>query len=376
MFRLGKDEWGKFLDPLYHESTETKQAFEAWDRSAQISQIRAVALLTAVLYVLFFMIDRMVLTDYVQAFAIWLHLYFLVPILLFIALLTYIAAGYRVLILLLSFAPVLANFGNVFLSGMLYNSGAVYLAELFSPEIYLSVIWIFAISGLRFRYALASASVSSLASLAYTLFYVDMPTESLYMHTLWMVSAFSFGVLSALLLSKKNKQIFLHSRKLERLATTDMLSGLCNRMQMQAWLEAEIKRAERYARYFSIILIDLDHFKAINDTYGHNEGDRVIQTLSRLLASSIREADRVGRWGGEEFLVLLPETAPAEAIIVAEDIRLLIAQSDFSPVPLVHVSAGVTGYREGDSLMQVVQRADEALYQAKENGRNQVCWHA
>jgi diguanylate cyclase (GGDEF)-like protein len=199
-----------------------------------------------------------------------------------------------------------------------------------------------------------------------------MPKEIFYLHQLWMFSAFSFGVMTALILEKNNKRIFLDARKLEQLATIDKLSGLYNRMKIENYCEMEIDKVKRYNEVFSVILIDIDYFKEINDDYGHNIGDRVISSISKILQSSIRRVDYVGRWGGEEFLILLPKTTAQQAFQIAEKIRITIMEEDFSPAQNITISAGITEYMQGDTTEKIIQRADEELYKAKESGRNQI----
>ncbi|MBN2870529.1 MAG: GGDEF domain-containing protein [Campylobacterales bacterium] len=355
------------LDPLYHESRDVKQAFREWDKDSRTVQIRSVTFLTALLYIIFSFIDREILTGEALSFAMTLHLYFLPPLLFLISAMTYAPKLYRIMTLLLALAPLLANLGNLYLSGM-----SPRLAEIYSPEIYLSIIWMFAISGLRFLHALISASVAVAASVAYHLSF-DVPDPLFHLHLLWISSAYSFGVLSALILDRTNKRIFMDARELEHLATTDKLSGLYNRMKIESFCVAEIERAKRYQEDFSIILLDIDYFKTVNDIYGHNAGDRVIENLSKIMTESVRSVDKVGRWGGEEFLILLPETSLDKGFAVAEHLRIRISEGDFSPVPQVRISAGVTAYRNGDTVEKMVQRADEGLYRAKEGGRNRSC---
>lgn len=358
------------LDPLYDASSEQRRAFEEWDRPSRTLQIRSITFLTGLLYIVFSFIDGMLLPAYALPFGTLMHLYVLPPLLFVISAMTYVKKLYRVTVVILALSPVIANLGNLYLYGILYPVSP-YLAEIYTPEVSLSIIWMFAISGLRLPFALASASVTIAAHLAYEL-YLGIPFEVLCIHSLWIVAAVSFGILSALILDKKSKQIFLDSRELEYLATTDKLSGLYNRMKIEAYCLEEIERVRRYGGTFSIILLDIDHFKEINDTCGHNVGDHVIQKLAQIMSESVRSVDRTGRWGGEEFLILLPETGGEQAFGVAEHLRRHIEESDFSPACRVLISAGVAEYAPGDTIEKIVQRADEALYAAKEGGRNQT----
>ena len=360
-----------YFDPLLeNESLNLKKEFEAWDKPARTIQIRILSLLTGLLYITASYIERDILSSDTLSFATSLHLYFLPPLLFFISAMTFFRMLYTPMILILAVSPVLANIGNLYLTELL-RSSPIYLSELYSTEVYLIVIWIFAISGLRFSYAIISASICFILTLGYQ-FYSLMPKEIFYLHQLWMFSAFSFGVMTALILEKNNKRIFLDARKLEQLATVDKLSGLYNRMKIETYCDMEIDRAERYNEIFSMILIDIDYFKEINDAHGHNIGDRVISNISKVLQSSIRCVDYVGRWGGEEFLILLPKTTAQQAFQIAEKIRITIMEEDFSPAQNITISAGITEYIQGDTTEKIIQRADDELYKAKESGRNQI----
>lgn len=121
-------------------------------------------------------------------------------------------------------------------------------------------------------------------------------------------------------------------------------------------------------------MLDIDHFKAVNDTYGHNTGDMVLQEFAKILQSTCRETDTVGRWGGEEFLIICPDTDRRAALTLAETIRANIEANDFPGVEQVTASLGVGLCQPDDNIDTVMERTDAALYQAKANGRNQVCF--
>ncbi len=163
------------------------------------------------------------------------------------------------------------------------------------------------------------------------------------------------------------------SAELEVLATTDNLTGIANRTKLQHALTQEISRIRRYAtESLCVVLIDVDRFKRINDLYGHLEGDRVLKQLARLLEENTRETDLAGRWGGEEFMLLLPLTPLEHATRFSERLRKTIAETAFKVQDPITVSLGVAQYQPDESLEHLFQRADEALYRAKEGGRNRV----
>ncbi len=161
-------------------------------------------------------------------------------------------------------------------------------------------------------------------------------------------------------------------KEIERLSVTDTLTGLNNRRRLDDLFSQEYDRFNRYKRHFSMILLDIDHFKQVNDKYGHKIGDKVLIEMGEVLASNVRKNDLVGRWGGEEFLLICPETTIDGAIKLAEKIRQLIEKTEFTEVRKVTASFGVTVAVKGDSDENMFIRADNALYKAKSNGRNCV----
>lgn len=162
------------------------------------------------------------------------------------------------------------------------------------------------------------------------------------------------------------------NQALEILSVTDRLTGLANRRKLESTLQSEVLRARRYGKIFSIIMLDVDRFKNINDSFGHPAGDAVLTQLAGILRGNARETDIVGRWGGEEFLVICPESDLQVVTALAERYRIEMEQYDFGPVGQVTSSFGVTACQEGDDSQRLIQRADEALYRAKNAGRNRV----
>ena len=163
------------------------------------------------------------------------------------------------------------------------------------------------------------------------------------------------------------------SNLLEYQASHDNLTGLFNRNKFNSLFGKEIRRGLRYSSRLSLVLFDIDFFKVVNDTHGHQVGDEVLKEISTIVNQSVREHDTVVRWGGEEFLILLPETQVDGANIVAEKIRSRIYEGQLTKKKLnISASFGVTVMHENDSEDSFIARADEALYEAKESGRNKV----
>lgn len=166
--------------------------------------------------------------------------------------------------------------------------------------------------------------------------------------------------------------VFTDITRLNELATQDILTGLSNRFQFDKVLDHSINMAIRNGRPLSMLLIDIDHFKAVNDRYGHLEGDEVLKRLTVILRDGVRKSDIVARWGGEELVVLLPDSELSSAVKLAEKLRQRIEDSDFSPVERVTCSIGVVQWQEGENTDSLFHRVDEKLYAAKEGGRNRV----
>lgn len=159
---------------------------------------------------------------------------------------------------------------------------------------------------------------------------------------------------------------------MEKIAMTDMLTGIYNRYAFFKLLETEQDKSNRYETKFSMIMFDLDFFKTVNDTYGHDVGDKVLIEVVQKVGECLRKSDTCGRIGGEEFLILLPHTEIDGAVDMAERIRHFIAEHSFEFVGEVTVSMGVVQYSADESIKSFVKRADIALYRSKELGRNRV----
>ena len=170
-----------------------------------------------------------------------------------------------------------------------------------------------------------------------------------------------------------NQALQVANTELSRLATTDPLTGTWNRRHFEEAAVLEAERAQRYAVPLSLLLFDVDHFKAINDHYGHQVGDQVLVTLADAVRAHLRAMDLLARWGGEEFVILLPHCSTAEAVRVADKLRLLVAELPFPVVGQVTVSLGAGELGPEETLDAWLKRVDDALYAAKAGGRNRVC---
>ena len=160
--------------------------------------------------------------------------------------------------------------------------------------------------------------------------------------------------------------------KLELLSQTDQLTKLKNRLYIDEMLQKQYYRFLRNGENCSVILIDIDYFKSVNDTYGHIVGDLVLIEFANILSTNIRQSDIAGRWGGEEFLIILPHTKIEQAKESAKKLKVLVSNFNFPKVGAKTASFGVAGFKQGMSIEQLLENADKALYKSKKNGRNQV----
>lgn len=170
---------------------------------------------------------------------------------------------------------------------------------------------------------------------------------------------------------RERQRVKKYAQNLEEIAITDGLTGLYNHRFVRQRLEEEIAKARRYKRKLSVIMLDIDHFKKLNDTQGHQYGDYVLKRIAEILQESVRNTDTIGRYGGEEFIIICSETGLAESYMLANRLRAEIERSEFKRQVQVTISGGVADLNEENS-QQLVEKADRCLYSAKRLGRNRI----
>jgi len=198
-------------------------------------------------------------------------------------------------------------------------------------------------------------------------------------HTLYVLKIeFTFATfiipsIAGILFGAMLAHIKILSEQLSKIAYTDSLTHIYNRLHFAHFLDAEIDKVKRYGGTFSIIFFDLDHFKMVNDNFGHLVGDEVLEKVTSIVSTANRSADIFARYGGEEFIILTPETDISGALIHAERLRNDIENYKFKTVGQITSSFGVTEFIvESDTVENLLDRVDKALYLAKDNGRNRV----
>lgn len=173
-------------------------------------------------------------------------------------------------------------------------------------------------------------------------------------------------------LQKAQEEIEKKNKELNILATTDKLTGIFNRLKLDRLLEQELLRSKRYKSTFAIAILDVDFFKNVNDTYGHQVGDMVLQQMAKIIDKTTRDTDFVGRWGGEEFLIICIEINADDILKLMQRVRENIKNHFFANQTHISASFGVTLYKDNDNIETILKRADEALYKAKETGRDKI----
>ena len=297
---------------------------------------------------------------------------------------------------LLYFMPL-----TLFIGGLTWGSIVLLPGISSSPQLYLVTVLILAIVGIvsvhnlcfnrpcltAFTIGLTAATIvrslsdttgmySALAIAGFVL----LLFIQLYAHTVrqlflnLIISRMTSDVLAGKL-KRGNEQVVEAMDQLRIMATLDPLTQCMNRRALMETLSNELTRQKRYGVSFGVIMLDLDHFKSINDNYGHGTGDAVLQATAEQLRTNLRPTDSVARWGGEEFLCLIAHADVNELVAKAEQICLSMSQIHFEHANDVKVTAslGVAVYQDGQSIKEIIDRADRAMYRAKNTGRNRVC---
>lgn len=256
---------------------------------------------------------------------------------------------------------------------------AILSAEVFRlPTIYIAILYVLAVifilpRGVSFVFYLL---VSAGAVVVIPKFHPTI-VESSYVADIMSNGAIAWIISSMIYRSfisdfLKTKTIEEKNRELEDLSTRDRLTGLFNRRKLDSVVEEAHARSVRYGAEYSVIILDIDHFKLINDNRGHHAGDLVLREIATVLADSVREVDTCGRWGGEEFLVICPETDLAHARALAERLRGLVEARPIGHNSGITASFGVATSREAGDAENLIRIADDRLYLAKDRGRNRV----
>jgi diguanylate cyclase (GGDEF)-like protein len=176
------------------------------------------------------------------------------------------------------------------------------------------------------------------------------------------------AIVGGRLIARQNEQY----AEIKRMSEHDYLTGVYNRRTVNDVLSKEISRCKRHGHPLSVILLDIDYFKETNDQFGHSAGDKLLVAVANILRNSTRTSDVIGRWGGEEFIVVCPQTEEEGALLMAEKLRRIVQDHKFAGAGYKTVSMGVAEYQPEDDADSIVNRADKALYEAKHRGKNRI----
>ncbi len=217
--------------------------------------------------------------------------------------------------------------------------------------------------------------ISYLASLTFYIITIIKSTEdqsTLYASIILSFILIAICIFSIYRIERFKRIIFLEQKRLEKMSITDPLTGIYNKRKFLTDLNNQIENVKRYRSDFSLIILDIDYFKAINDKYGHIIGDEILIEITKVINNSIRDVDIFARIGGEEFAIILPNTKQKDAHFLANRLKLDIYKHSFKNIKEITCSFGVGQYYSGD-IIDFIDSVDKALYMAKESGRNKVC---
>ena len=348
------------------EDRRINKKFLHWKQENSYKQITYISLVTGVLYILLSFINRYTAPQEIANFIANVQLFLIAPYILIVSYLGHKKKNFFYVETLLFLAPLLASSMHLIIISKLDSFNT------YQVELYLMIFWIFTISGLRLVHSLiTSIIVYILGGIGAYILY-NSQIDQLIIHIAWMSVSMIFGFSGGFLLQDAQKNTFLKQMELEKIATIDKLTGLNNRVRFDKILNNELQRALRYKNKLGLMIIDIDQFKEVNDTYGHQVGDEVLVKLSNALKKNMRKSDTIFRWGGEEFIIIALEVNEKTLSKIAQHLRKVVERLNFDKVGQKTISIGTTLSTSEDNLHSLIKRADKALYKAKEANRNCV----
>lgn len=340
--------------------------FFKWREDFAYKQITYITAVTATMYILLGITNIFIAPCEILTLAVILEIFVIAPMLYFISYISYKKKDFLYVELSLFLSPIIAASLHVYIISHL---------EVYNPyqvELYLMIFWIYTLSGLRLSHSIITSLIIYLIGIVAPYILYEEQFNSFVLHTTWMSISMIFGFVGGYLLIESQKDTFLKQIQLEKMAIEDKLTGLYNRTKLDEVLTHQLQRSSRYNESIGLLIIDIDFFKSVNDTYGHLVGDKILVKITELIKSNLRSSDTLFRWGGEEFIILSLETHKEEAINIAQKIRKHIKEETLEIIGTKTISVGVTTNHEGDDINSIIKRADEALYIAKNSGRDCV----
>lgn len=346
------------------KDTSFNQKFNEWREEYSYKQITYVSLCTGIIYVLFAIINKLTAPIEIASLISNIQLYLVSPFLFFVSYFGYKKKAFSYIEILLFLAPVYAASMHLYILSHLQNY------SIYQTELYLMIFWIYTVSGLRFIHSIVTSLIVFFIGIIGSYLLYPNHTNELIIYTAWMSTSMIFGFLGAYLFQESQKSTFTKQMELENIANTDKLTGLHNRVQFDQTLTMELDKTFRYNYSIGILMLDVDFYKSVNDTYGHMIGDKVLIEIAKRLKENIRFSDTIYRWGGEEFIILTQTIEKEALMMLAENIRQKVEDIAFDIVGHITVSIGATLSNKDDSTSSIIKRVDEALYLAKNSGRN------
>lgn len=337
-----------------------------WHYEQNNKQIQYILALTGIIYILMGLVNLSTFSSDNYSMLVFIQLFLIPSYAFFISYLAYKKATFSSLETLLFLAPIF----TVLIHTFLFPNMSSY--STYQTELYLLIFWTLTISGLRLEKAIIASFIVFIIGILYPYFFFQDHESAFILHTMWMSISILFGTVGGFLIYQSNKETFKKEKELQHLATVDTLTGLNNRHYLTKYSDTAFASAKRHKEEISIIICDIDHFKEVNDTYGHLTGDKVIQAFASLLQENKRTEDLTARYGGEEFVMVLPKCNALSAKDKAEKIRIALCKMEIEGIKIT-ASFGVAQMTSlHKDFEDILKDADEALYRAKKNGRNQV----
>ena len=366
----------KNMFTLRYLDTDKESLFSVSIKDIRQKQMFYLLLITAFFYILGIGVDLLILQGTQLSYAISLH-----SLITFFLIFSILSLLSNTLNYVAKYIVVISVFIAAVGSLMLTTVGIFY----YIVEVYVIMVWVFTLIGFKFLEALIVNILIVILQIALISFYKPLSYETTVVHILILSASFTMGLVGGYIMEfyaranfENELDIIDMQKELQKQANYDYLTNLYNRRYFNETAQSFMKIAKRENKSLSVIMIDIDDFKNINDTYGHTVGDEVIKLLALLLKKHTRDSDITARFGGEEFVILLPSTDTRGAFKIAETLRTIVQSQNLKinsdKYIKFTISSGVSSINnsEDNHISEVLNRADKALYKAKESGKNKT----
>jgi len=352
--------FGEFADK------DLEKEYGEYEFRNAVKYIKYVLLISGLLYFLFIIPDYFLIKNpLVIRFILLNRLIFLILIFIFISRIKHIKF-YKTYIKWINVCEVLLPL--LFFSVFMFYENPDFLIQAFWMIVI--ILWIFLIPNKFINMFLISAlSLFAFFAISFIKFR-QIPFSEFSAVVVYLLLIIAISIVSTCRMNYYKRKQYLNQKELMNLSVTDSLTGIYNRLKFNEELQKEIDISRRYGTDFSLVLFDFDDFKVVNDNYGHLMGDKLLIEAAELIKNSVRVTDTFARWGGEEFVILLPHTKHDMAIELAERLRKKNSEHNFEQIGKITCSFGITSFKEGDNVESIMFRVDKLLYAAKLKGKN------